>query len=209
MNNDMKKVDIWLQANGLVINLEKTHYMVFHRARIKTNSSKISIRDNEILRVFSTKFLGIIIDDQLKWLEHIQYIKNKVSKSVGILCKVQKYLEQQTLHNLYNYERFEQIKVRFNRFRSILRESIKRAKQTYYNTTFDRFKHDIKRTWAVIDETLHRKKRESPSHIFFHNGKSLKDSQEIANAFNEYFISIGPSLANTIKGNDHYSKYLK
>ena len=48
--------------------------MVFHRARIKTNSSKISIRDNEISRVFSTKFLGIIIDDQLKWLEHIQYI---------------------------------------------------------------------------------------------------------------------------------------
>ena len=40
--------------------------------------------------------------------------------------------------------RFEQIKVRFNRFRSILRESIKRAKQTYYNTTFHRFKHDIK-----------------------------------------------------------------
>ena len=62
---------------------------------------------------------------------------------------------------------------------------------------------------AVIDETLHRKKRESPSHIFSHNGKSLKDSQEIVNAFNEYFISIGPSLANTIKGNNHYSKYIK
>ena len=97
----MKKVDIWLQSNGLGINLEKTHYMVFHRARIKTKSSKISIRDNKISRVFSTIFLGIIIDDQLKWLEHIQYIKNKVSKSVGILCKVQKYLDQQTLHNLY------------------------------------------------------------------------------------------------------------
>ena len=34
MNNEMKKVDIWLQANGLVINLEKTHFMAFHRARI-------------------------------------------------------------------------------------------------------------------------------------------------------------------------------
>ena len=90
-----------IQANGLVINLQKTHYMMFHRARIKTNSSKINIRDNEISRVFSTIFLGIIIDDQLKWLEHIQYIKNKVSKSVGILSKVQKYLDQQTLHNLY------------------------------------------------------------------------------------------------------------
>ena len=102
MNNEMKKIDKWLQANGLVINEEKTHYMVFHRARIKTNLNKISIRDNIIPRVTSTKFLGlIIIDDQLKWLEHIQYIKNKVSKSVGILCKVQHYLDQQTLLNLY------------------------------------------------------------------------------------------------------------
>ena len=25
MNNEMKKVDIWLQANGLVLNQEKTH----------------------------------------------------------------------------------------------------------------------------------------------------------------------------------------
>ena len=88
MNNEMKQVDIWLQANGLVINQEKTHYMVFHTARIKTNSNEISIRDNIIPRVSSTKFLGLIIDDQLKWIEHIQYIKNKVSKSVGILCKV-------------------------------------------------------------------------------------------------------------------------
>ena len=64
MNNEMKNVDIWLQANGLVINLEKTHYMVSHRARIKTKSSEISIRNNKISRVFSTNFLGIIINDQ-------------------------------------------------------------------------------------------------------------------------------------------------
>ena len=64
MNNEMKQVDIWLQANGLVINQEKTHYMVFRRARIKTNSNEISIRDNTIPRVSSTKFLGLIIDDQ-------------------------------------------------------------------------------------------------------------------------------------------------
>ena len=27
MNNEMKKVDIWLKANGLVINLEKTRFI--------------------------------------------------------------------------------------------------------------------------------------------------------------------------------------
>ena len=74
---------------------------LFHRARIKTKSNIISFRDDTIPSVTTTKFLGLIIDDQLKWLEHVQYIKNKLSKSVGILCKVQHYLDQQTLHNLY------------------------------------------------------------------------------------------------------------
>ena len=61
-----------------------------------------SFIEHTIPRVSSTKFLGLIIDDELvQWLEHIQYIKNKVSKSVGILSKVQHYLDQQTLHNLY------------------------------------------------------------------------------------------------------------
>ena len=59
--------------------------MVFHRARIKSKTGKISIRNNAIDEVKSTKFLGVIIDDKLKWIEHIQYIKNKISKSIGIL----------------------------------------------------------------------------------------------------------------------------
>ena len=42
-----------------------------------------------------------IIDDQLKWLAHIQYIKNKVSKSIGIIYKVCNYLDKTPLHNLY------------------------------------------------------------------------------------------------------------
>ena len=63
MNKEMKQVDIWLQAND---NQEKTHYMVFHRTRIKTNTNEISIRDNTIPRVSRTKFLGLIKDDQLQ-----------------------------------------------------------------------------------------------------------------------------------------------
>ena len=101
LNKEMKKIDTWLECNGLVINTDKTHYMVFHRAKFKSTNKDIYIRDINIKRVTSVKFLGLIIDDQLKWLEHIQYIKNKVSKSIGILCKVRNYLDKTTLHNLY------------------------------------------------------------------------------------------------------------
>ena len=75
--------------------------MVFHRAKYKCINKDVYIRDSKIKRVTSVKFLSIIIDDQLKWLEHIQYIKNKVSTFIGILCRVRSYLDETRLHNLY------------------------------------------------------------------------------------------------------------
>ena len=75
--------------------------MVFHRARIKQGHNKITIRNTEISSVRSTKFLGVLIDNKLNWKEHIQYIKNKISKSIRILYKVRPYLCIGTLRNLY------------------------------------------------------------------------------------------------------------
>ena len=65
--------------------------------RIKCKTEKIIIRNNEIAAVKSTKFLGVIIDDKLKWKEHLQYIKNKISKSIGIIYKIRPYLDKATL----------------------------------------------------------------------------------------------------------------
>ena len=66
LNTELNKLDVWLQANKLTLNTDKTHYMVFHRARIKSKTGKISIRNNAIDEVKSTKFLCVIIDDKLK-----------------------------------------------------------------------------------------------------------------------------------------------
>ena len=54
-----------------------------------------------ISSVSSTKFLGVIIDDKLKWTAHIQYIKSKLSKSFGILYKCRNYFDKETMRNLY------------------------------------------------------------------------------------------------------------
>ena len=45
--------------------------------------------------------------------------------------------------------------------------------------------------------------------MFSHNGKTLEDPSEIANAFNEYFISFGPSLANQMDKNNNFRKCLR
>ena len=64
-------------------------------------SELISIKGESITRVSKTKFLGVIIDDKLSWVDHIQYAKNKISKGIGIICKARKLLNRKTLLTLY------------------------------------------------------------------------------------------------------------
>ena len=75
--------------------------MMFHRTRIKGDHHAIIIGGNPLTYFNNTKFLGVIIDHKLNWSNHILYIKNKVSKSIGIINKIRSLLDKNTLRNLY------------------------------------------------------------------------------------------------------------
>ena len=81
---EFTKVLEWLSANKLIINLQKTHLMLFTN-RARPASISLNIDDSIITEQTETKFLGIIVDNQLNWKAHIKHITNKVSKSVAIL----------------------------------------------------------------------------------------------------------------------------
>ena len=67
LNTELEKVNMWLKANKLTINTKKTHYMMFHRTRIKHNTNiKILINNNLVDHINNTKFLGVIIRQQAK-----------------------------------------------------------------------------------------------------------------------------------------------
>ena len=56
------------------------------------------------------------------------------------------------------------------------------------------------KAWRTINETLSRNKKKCdliPS--FVHNGRTLSNSKEIANAFNLYFANIGANFASEIE----------
>ena len=76
--------------------------MVSHRARIKAKDLNVEMQGNIIDCVTTTKYLGVIIDNKLKWTSHILYIKNKISKTIGLFYKMRQYLERKaSLINLY------------------------------------------------------------------------------------------------------------
>ena len=74
----------WFKANKLSLNLRKTVYMAFFvpqdLAQTVTNG------EIKIPNVYTTKFLGIHIDDQLNWKHHytVLYDKLKLNKRIVI-----------------------------------------------------------------------------------------------------------------------------
>lgn len=104
LNEELHKLTMWLDSNKLTINLSKTHYMIFHRSRIKqSNDATINVLLNNtpIMKVNSTKFLGVIIDNKLNWTEHILAVKRKIARGLAILCKIRKKLDKRVLKQMY------------------------------------------------------------------------------------------------------------
>jgi len=100
INTELQKVVNWLDSNKLSLNIVKTNYMIFSRQR-NVSDLPIKIRDIYITRVFCTKFLGVVIDCKLEWKDHINYLCNKLSKSLGILYKAKSVLNSSALKSLY------------------------------------------------------------------------------------------------------------
>ena len=75
MNNELEKLTLWFKSNKLSLNVKKTKFSLFHSIRKKTdipNKLPILKMDNtEINRDQVTKFLGVLIDENLTWKPHI------------------------------------------------------------------------------------------------------------------------------------------
>ena len=69
--------------------------------RLVPSTVPISIGGEIIHEVESTKFLGVIVDCKLNWSLHINHIKNKISKGLGIIYKARRLLNENTLKTLY------------------------------------------------------------------------------------------------------------
>ena len=98
----MANVYAWVQLNKLSLNIDKTNYMLFKPKCACKPSKIIDIDGQSIMEVNETKFLGVIIDNRLKWSSHLGHISNKISKGIGIITKVRRVFDASTLMSLYN-----------------------------------------------------------------------------------------------------------
>ena len=100
-NNDLNAISEWLQVNRLSLNVKKTHYMLFSSTKIMSTNAELKIEGEAISEVTKTKFLGVIIDNRLNWQHHISNISCKIAKGIGVIIKLRKFLNNESLRSLY------------------------------------------------------------------------------------------------------------
>jgi len=109
-------------------------------------------------------------------------------------------------------EMYSARKINLQTYNRILKQSIRQAKRLYYHSSFDKYKNDMKQTWAIIKNIMNRsgRKTDLPKH-FLVDGKYISDPDLISNSFNKYFTEIGPKLAGNITNttNKTYIDFLK
>ena len=96
VNNELEKVSEWLNANKLTLNVKKSNYVIFRPRQkripfipqIKIFNPTLNTRVILEMKDF-VKYLGIMIDSELSWKNHIDFICHKISRSVGTIAFIE------------------------------------------------------------------------------------------------------------------------
>ena len=120
---------------------------------------------------------------------------NWMTKKMRTQITEKNLLGHKTFRNPENLEMKNEYKAKRNRLISDLRN----AEITYYNNELDIHKNDIKRKWKLLKTIIGKNTTNTKNKINFSiNNTVITDSQLIADEFNNFFVSIGPQLANKI-----------
>ena len=102
INTELNKIDEWLRCNKLSLNISKTKYMLYSMPQKQTPRMSIKIGTTCTEQVYNFNFLGIVLNSNLKWGNHINNVSNKCTRVIGILNKLKKVLPTRIKVLLYN-----------------------------------------------------------------------------------------------------------
>ncbi|KAL9951294.1 hypothetical protein ACROYT_G043933 [Oculina patagonica] len=90
LNEDLVILAQWLHEHKLTLNVSKSKFMLIGGPKKLTYFSEValSINDRRLDRVNSFKYLGVIINENLTWTDHIENLRSKVLQRLGLLRRI-------------------------------------------------------------------------------------------------------------------------
>ena len=104
---EIKNCKKWM--NGLkqtnFLSMQKNLFLPCHWSTQKDNLalafSILGIEGVGLKRKASIKFLGVLVDENLAWKDHINTLENKISKNFGLIFRAKNLLNKDSLTKLY------------------------------------------------------------------------------------------------------------
>jgi len=103
LKTEFDKISLWMKANRLTINPQKSSILpISPVVQLAPMKLEVNINQHALKSCDTLKYLGIILDYQLNFKQHISKITKQVAKATGILWKARKFLPEESLLNLYH-----------------------------------------------------------------------------------------------------------
>lgn len=106
MRSDLLVLNEWFSRNGLLLNLDKSNFIIFYRnwvreAEIGNFNFNLTINGTTLKRVRTSKYLGLIIDERFGWNEHVDKIRTEISPYVFMLYRCRYFMSERTAKMIY------------------------------------------------------------------------------------------------------------
>ena len=87
MQGHLNKLSEWTKDNLMILNEEKSNYLIFSRTKTKF-STRLQLNDQPLNRLSTTKILGIWLQEDLGWTENTKQICIKAYSRVSVISKL-------------------------------------------------------------------------------------------------------------------------
>ena len=95
------RLSMWLNANKVVLNVSKTKCMIVSNTLDANDVPLIRFCNAPVELVSKIKFLGVTIDNKLKFKDHVDDVSVRISRSIGVIRRISYFTPDHILINLY------------------------------------------------------------------------------------------------------------
>ena len=113
-----------------------------------------------------------------------------------------KMLERDRLKRLAMIKKDDVSWAKYRSSRNIVNVALRKVKSAFYASQIENVTGNPRKAWKTVNDILGRKQPTDDVREIKINDHSVTSPEEIADKFNDYFTSIGPSLAENIDNNE-------
>ena len=156
-------------------------------------------------RIFAAKLDTHCPKKRVKFNKNIHHVDEAMTQGLLVSRKT-----KQALFNKWIRTRDADLKRKHSAYNTLYNTLIRKSKSILHKQKFEEKYKNAREMWQYTNQLLSRKRKNKDASITLNlDGKQTADQQEVADAFNTFFSSIGQELVNEFDvGKDEFRKYM-